>query len=160
MSEHADMMINGLLCQQCGVLIDGLEPGFPRNCNGCEEPQEQRSSNKNKKNKGKAKTTKDQEPKFSLGKVFVTAAINDVLSVEKAFEEFVNASISRHHRGDWGDCSEEDAQFNDEALQNGTRIFSVYLLPENLKWVSREEKIWIITEADRSSTMVLWPSEY
>jgi hypothetical protein len=156
MSEHADMMINGLLCQQCGVLIDGLEPGFPRNCNGCEEPD---SPQKPPSKKAKKKA-KDQEPKFPLGQVMVTAAINDVLSVEKAFEEFVNTSISRHHRGDWGDCCEEDKQLNDDALQNSTRIFSVYLLPEDLKWVFRDDKIWIITEADRSSTTVLLPSEY
>ena len=32
MGESADSMVNGLLCEQCGVLIDGDEPGYPTLC--------------------------------------------------------------------------------------------------------------------------------
>jgi hypothetical protein len=32
MGEVADMMVNGFLCEACGELIDGEEPGFPRYC--------------------------------------------------------------------------------------------------------------------------------
>lgn len=35
MGDIADMMVEGLLCEQCGGFIDGEEPGYPRNC-GCE----------------------------------------------------------------------------------------------------------------------------
>lgn len=160
MAEHADMMINGLLCQQCGVFIDGLEPGFPRTCGGCDAPDTPSHNKRNNRNKKKRKKSKVPKFKFSLGQVLVTSGINGVIAVEKPFQKLVNASLSRHHRGDWGDCSEEDARANDHALKDGSRIFSVYHLPDDLKWVSREEKIWIITEADRSATMVLWPSEY
>ena len=37
MGEIADAMINGLLCEQCGCLIDGEEPGYPRSCAECED---------------------------------------------------------------------------------------------------------------------------
>lgn len=33
--KHADFVIEGFVCQQCGELIDGDEPGFPRSCEGC-----------------------------------------------------------------------------------------------------------------------------
>lgn len=44
MGEVAEMMVNGLLCQCCGVLMDDHEePGYARTCNGClrdmERPQ-------------------------------------------------------------------------------------------------------------------------
>ena len=35
MGEIAEAMIEGLFCQYCGVLIDGDEPGYPRNCGSC-----------------------------------------------------------------------------------------------------------------------------
>jgi hypothetical protein len=64
--------------------------------------------------------------------------------------------ISRHLRGDWGDLSDDDKRANDEAVKDGDlRIFSSYNHPD-----SSDGKIWIITEADRSSTTLLFPSEY
>lgn len=32
----AEMILEGLLCQCCGELIDGEEPGIPRSCADCE----------------------------------------------------------------------------------------------------------------------------
>lgn len=61
--------------------------------------------------------------------------------------------LSRHINGDWGDCCREDAEANNQALQDGSRIFSVYHTAKGVK-------IWVITEADRSSTCILLPSEY
>ena len=52
-----------------------------------------------------------------------------------------------------GDLCDEDKQTNEDALNDGGRIFSAYHL-------SHCEKAWGITEADRSSTCVLLPSEY
>lgn len=37
MGEIADAMINGFLCQYCGVFLDGEEPGYPRSCEDCED---------------------------------------------------------------------------------------------------------------------------
>jgi len=41
MGEIADAMLEGLLCEVCGVLMDDIEaPGYPRRCLGCQEGEE------------------------------------------------------------------------------------------------------------------------
>ena len=60
--------------------------------------------------------------------------------------------LSRHGSGDWGSMSQEDKAANDQAIQEGSRIFSAYEVAG--------QKIWIITEGDRSSTCLLRPEEY
>ena len=55
--------------------------------------------------------------------------------------------------GDWGEVDEEDKRLNDAALKDGTRLLSAYV-------TSRGAGLWIITEADRSATTILLPSEY
>ncbi len=59
----------------------------------------------------------------------------------------------RHHCGDWGDLCAEDKQTNDDALQYGERILSAYV-------VGGGDRIYIITEGNRSSTCILLPEEY
>jgi hypothetical protein len=61
--------------------------------------------------------------------------------------------LARHVNGDWGDLDEHDRKENEFSLKHGFRILSSYTLTSG-------EKIWIITEADRSSTCILLPSEY
>jgi hypothetical protein len=61
--------------------------------------------------------------------------------------------LTRHANGDWGDLDEHDRRENEISLKNGLRILSSYTLGNG-------EKIWVITEADRSSTCLLLPSEY
>jgi hypothetical protein len=63
------------------------------------------------------------------------------------------ALITRHAQGDWGDVSPEDAQANLDALSHGDRLLSSYSLAGGTK-------VWVITEADRSVTAILLPSEY
>jgi hypothetical protein len=90
------------------------------------------------------------KPKFRLGKLVATPGALDALTeAEQTPMEF----ISRHLKGDWGECCEEDRQANEDALQHGERLFSVYRTAKGIK-------IWVITEADRSSTCVLLPDEY
>jgi hypothetical protein len=65
--------------------------------------------------------------------------------------------IARHQSGDWGDLSAGDKARNEAALipdADGEcdRILSAYNLKDN-------QRIWIITEWDRSVTTVLLPSE-
>lgn len=60
--------------------------------------------------------------------------------------------LRRHLAGDWGDVSKEDAKANEHALTHGERILSSYRV--------KGEKLWIITERDRSQTTVLTPGEY
>ncbi len=61
--------------------------------------------------------------------------------------------LTRHLSGDWGDLGAFDRRENGRALRTGARLFSAYS-------VSPSETLWIITEADRSSTCLLLPEEY
>lgn len=47
MGEIADMMLDGILCEQCGCLIDGEETGYHRLCEDC--AKEQRPKKKRRK---------------------------------------------------------------------------------------------------------------
>ena len=91
--------------------------------------------------------------KFPLGRTMMTAGVNDKLAEDSKFAEFVTKSLACHATGDWGDMSQEDKAENDLALKAGNlRIFSAYEKSEL-------PKIWIITEADRSATTILFPDE-
>jgi hypothetical protein len=61
--------------------------------------------------------------------------------------------LARHAAGDWGIVSPEDACANELDRETGERILSAYRLREGTK-------LWIVTEADRSSTYILLPEEY
>ena len=61
--------------------------------------------------------------------------------------------LDKHLAGDWGDLGREDAALNDEALASGDRLLSAYR-------TLRGERVWIITESDRSATTLLLPEEY
>jgi len=71
---------------------------------------------------------------------------------DERFAKFVFDSLKRHANGDWGDLIDGDKQENELSLKEDIRIFSAYQF--------KEEKIWIITNADRSTTTVLFPEEY
>jgi hypothetical protein len=93
--------------------------------------------------------------KFSTGQVVWTRYINDCITDSAPFAEFVMESLKRHCAGDWGELDVEDKRANDLALQEGGRLFSAYIKKGPKIW-----KVWIITEADRSVTTVLFPKEY
>ena len=86
-------------------------------------------------------------PRFPLGRLLITPGAQAAFSREEVF-----SAVSRHQRGDWGTLCKEDCRRNNGALRNGERIFSAYQY--------HEEKLWIITEADRSATTILLPHEY
>ena len=87
---------------------------------------------------------------FALGRVVATPGALRALSLAG---EPGRSYLARHASGDWGDLCEEDWRTNDEAVRGRARIFSAYHLGDGTK-------IWIITEADRSSTCLLLPEEY
>lgn len=89
------------------------------------------------------------KPLFALGQIVATPGALELLeSAEEASNEF----IAKHVSGNWGDLCDEDRELNDAALKEQSRLFSAYTVGN--------EKIWVITEADRSSTTLLLPSEY
>lgn len=87
---------------------------------------------------------------FELGQVVMTKGISDLLNGLPV--QLLMPCLIRHQAGDWGDVCLEDKVANDEATHLGFRILSQYNFAD--------EKIWIITEADRSVTTILLPSEY
>jgi hypothetical protein len=94
--------------------------------------------------------TTNHQTKVSLGQTVATPGALEVLQESgQAPVQF----LLRHAHGDWGEVNEEDKRLNDEALVNGSRILSAYRTLRNVR-------IWIITEADRSSTCILLPEEY
>jgi len=90
---------------------------------------------------------------FELGQLVWTRGVNSKLADDAPFAKFVANSLEQHTNGDWGNMSLEDKNENDFALGKHLRIFSAYE-------AEGMPKIWIITEADRSSTTILFPEEY
>lgn len=95
------------------------------------------------------KNTFNQPPLFELGQIVATPAVLEHLEKHR-----INASdyLNRHVRGDWGEVPKADAAENDFALTRRLRLLSSYTVAK--------ERIWILTEADRSVTTMLFPSEY
>lgn len=88
--------------------------------------------------------------RFALGSLFATpGALTALQAAGKEPAEF----LARHECGDWGTVCDEDRAENELSVERGFRIMSVYRLNDDVK-------IWIITEADRSSSTILLPSEY
>ena len=88
--------------------------------------------------------------KFSLGRLAATPGALEAMEASGQTAEFF---FARHASGDWGEVNEEDQKLNDEALAHSDRILSAY---RTLKGV----RLWVVTEADRSSTVALLPQEY
>lgn len=98
--------------------------------------------------------------RFSLGQIVATPGAIDAL--EKSNQTPLEF-IRRHIAGDWGDLCDEDKNLNDEAIAHEEtantdndlrgRVLSVY-------HTKLGEKLYVITEWDRSSTCLLLPSEY
>lgn len=90
------------------------------------------------------------EPRFDLGRIVATPGALQAL--EQSGESAAQI-IGQHHAGCWGDVCEDDAAANEQALEDGERILSVY-------HTAKGQKLYVITEADRSSTCLLKVDEY
>ena len=91
-----------------------------------------------------------QRVSFPLGNMYATpGALRALTRAGETPLEY----LARHAAGDWGEVDAEDWQENELSLEHGFRLLSAYTT-----WVG--DKLWIITEADRSATTVLLPEEY
>ncbi|GMV26910.1 MAG: hypothetical protein AMXMBFR58_29410 [Phycisphaerae bacterium] len=86
---------------------------------------------------------------FRLGMGVCTPAAAEVMERHGVSPIILSAM---HASGIWGDVPPEDAAANEDALKTGARIMSVYKFGD--------DTLWIITEADRSATTILTPSDY
>lgn len=92
--------------------------------------------------------------KFELGQLVVTRAVADRMQTDEKFTRFVQLSLGRYINCDWGSMADEDKAMNDAAVKSGEdRIHAAYVNKAG-------DKIWIITEWNRSVTTVLFPSDY
>lgn len=94
-------------------------------------------------------------PLFKPGQVLATPGALEVL--ERAGQT-VWELLAQHIQGQWGELSDEDRRLNDEAVKDGSRILSAYILKTGIK-------VWIIAEATddhgkRAATRLLLPDEY
>jgi hypothetical protein len=48
MGEHADDILEGFVCEECGMVIDNASPGYPRKCGAC-KPQPKENMTRPKK---------------------------------------------------------------------------------------------------------------
>jgi hypothetical protein len=93
---------------------------------------------------------KSTTPRFPLGQVVATpGALAALIETGQSPLHF----LARHSTGDWGELDPQDWQANEEALQAGGRLFSAYTLATG-------QRLWLITESDRSYTTLLRPDEY
>lgn len=88
--------------------------------------------------------------RFRLGAVVITPGADAAL---RASRPDLDVMLGRHLSGRWGELPDDDKAANDAALEHGGRLLSCYRTDAG-------ERVWIITEADRSATTVLLPEEY
>ena len=87
------------------------------------------------------------QPRFPVGMTYATPG---ALALDVDLMKYMH----RHHCGDWGDelCAEDKAA-NEQALKDGSRLLSCYRTPAG-------DRLYIITEWDRSVTTIMLPEEY
>jgi hypothetical protein len=90
------------------------------------------------------------KPLFALGQVVATPG--ELVAPEKAGQQ-PGEFLARHVNGGWGEISPEDIKENEFSLHPGFRLLSAY-------HTSAGNKLWVITEADRSSSCIFLPEEY
>lgn len=82
-----------------------------------------------------------------------TRNVEEEMENSNVFKNDVLKALRDFQDGDWGIIPQEDKAMNDYALaHNDGGLFAAY--------PTIRGKIWIITEADRSCTTVLFPNEY
>jgi len=93
---------------------------------------------------------------LELGRVVATPAAQAQLEADPAqvLRDSAAELLQRHELHDWGTLDEHDREQNLRALVEGLRVMSVY--PDEVAG----GPLWIITEADRSSTCILQPGDY
>jgi hypothetical protein len=89
-----------------------------------------------------------KKPLFDIGRLVITQGV----ATSKIEVTVLLELVHRHVTGDFGKICEEDRLANLHGVENGLRVISAYQV--------QETRLWIITEADRTSTTILFPEEY
>ena len=100
-----------------------------------------------------ANPSKPGHARFPLGQLAATPGVLDLLD---RYQVSLFDLLARHASGDWGDVGAEDAHANEQALIHGNRLLSCYTLVPG----DPDTRVWAISEANRSVTTLMMPSEY
>lgn len=96
-----------------------------------------------------------------LGRVVATAAVGRWLDADEPWRAVWLADRIRRHADDEdGEIDADDVAANDWARRNGGTVLTVWPVPDSLADEHASGRLWLITEADRSTTTALWPSDY
>lgn len=90
---------------------------------------------------------------LDLGRVVVTRTCLARLRLDDEPDLLVMARdldplLRRHRAGDWGEIDPRDVGLNEQALEDGSRLLSVYAV--------RGQRIWIITDAATDVCPACW----
>lgn len=90
---------------------------------------------------------------LELGRVVVTTNCLRRLTIDDEPAVLVQMRdiaplLNRHASGDWGDIATDDVGLNEQALEDGSRLLSVYEV--------RGAKVWIITDAASDACAACW----
>jgi hypothetical protein len=100
-------------------------------------------------------------PLFPIGAIYGTPG---ALQLLEDCQVSPDQLLLRHVAGDWGSLDSEDTATNNAAVSNGSRLLSNYRLcgvnGSDCGYDMCSHRLWIITEADRSSTTLLLPEDY
>ena len=91
-----------------------------------------------------------KQPAFELGQIVATPGA--LAALKKAGQQ-PGEFLTRHVHREWGELDDEDRGENEYSLERGFRLLSAYK-------TNAGDRLWIITEADRSVTTLLLPEEY
>ena len=91
-----------------------------------------------------------KQPAFELGQIVATPGA--LAALKKAGQQ-PGEFLTRHVNREWGDIPDEDRRENEYSLEHGFRLLSAYK-------TNAGDRLWLITEADRSVTTILLPEEY
>ena len=89
-------------------------------------------------------------PLFPLGQI--VAAPGALAALERTKQPPI-CFLAWHAIGDWGELDPSDVAENEYSVTHGFRLPSSYQTDAG-------ERLWIITEADRSATTLLLPEGY
>jgi hypothetical protein len=90
--------------------------------------------------------------RFELGELYLTNGISNAKKHDIGFYIEIMTALAYYISGEYGNIPWEDVQANEYAILNGLRVIGCYNTSKG--------DIYIITEADRSCTTILFCDEY
>lgn len=92
------------------------------------------------------------EDYMKLGNLYATRKVEALMHENRKFSDDIHTALNKYIHNDWSDTCPEDVEVNNISINQDGRILAVY---ETI-----EGRIWIITDEYRTSTTILFPSEY